>query len=226
MKPLVLIVSAVLMLFSCTGVYYPPIDTTSPEIISIHTSPATVVAGREFSVIVQVYDAESFVTVTYDMDGNGVFDDFNWSEFLYPGNKTLTVKAESAGGVTEEYYNFYVESVALDLSVTFSAVADDSNGDFQLNYTIQNVSNVPIFLTGKSFGIYDSNRNPIIDADIGIEQEYLLVNSYLAVNGSTNALLQGYSMELIPYYYSITLFYDDGLGSSTSEVYLGGFFHQ
>ena len=226
MKPLVLIFSVMVMLVSCTGIYYPPIDNTPPEIVSVYTSPSTVVPGHEFTVIVQVYDAESFVTVSYDLDNDGLFNDDDWGVFPSFGSKTIAVRAESPGGVTVGIYYLSEESLSLDFLLTFSAESNGGTGDFLINYTIKNHRNVPIYLMGNSYKIYDSNYIPIAVNNIGIDQNSLAYNTYLAVNASTNAILEGYSMYLMPSYYDMTIYYNYGNGSSISEMYLGGIFYQ
>lgn len=224
-KKILLVLPMVFMLFSCTGVYSPVYDTTAPEIISVYTSPGTVFAGREFNLIVQTYDSESSVTVTYDMANDGFFTDSNSGVFPASGSKTIAVRAESAGGITVSFYTLSVESVVLDLYLTFTANTTFSTGDFQINYTIQNFGNVPIQLTGNSYVIYNSNHEPINPGDIGINSNTLVYNTYLAVNASTYEVLSGWSMYLVPYYYDISFYYNDGYGNTNTEAYLGGAFN-
>jgi hypothetical protein len=221
---LLLALPVLMLLFSCSGVYLPAIDTTAPEIISVYTNPSTVIAGQQFSLIVQTYDYESYVTVTYDMNNDGFFSGSNLGVFPSAGSKTIAVRAESAGGVTVSFYTLAVESSVLDLFLTFTAVTDTQNGDFQINYTIQNYGNVPILLTGNSYVIYNSNYNPIASDHIGIVSNTLVYNTYLGVNESRSEVLKGYSMYLIPYYFDMSIFYNDGYGNYNTEAYLGGAF--
>jgi hypothetical protein len=224
LKKLLMILFVVTMSYSCMGIYVPIVDTSPPEIVSVYTSPETVVAGHPFTLIVQTYDYESLVTVTYDMDNDGMFDDGSSGIFPDAGSKTIAVRAESAGGVTVNFYILSVVSRVLDLFLTFSAVTNILNGDFEITYIIQNYGNVPILLTGNSYVIYDSNYTPIRTEDIGIVSNTLVYNTYLDVNESILQVLAGYSMYLIPYFFDIRIFYNDGYGNSSTEVYLGGVF--
>jgi hypothetical protein len=110
--------------------------------------------------------------------------------------------------------------------MSFTAVTYLSNGDFQINYTITNYGNVPIYITNNSYVIRDSNYTAIASADIGITSNNLAYNTYLNVYASTSAILAGYSMYLVPNYFDLSIFYNDGAGNDSSESILDGAFVQ
>ncbi len=117
-----------------------------------------------------------------------------------------------------------LQTPVLDLYMTYTAVADDVNGDFQIYYTITNYGNVPIYITNSSYVIRASNYTAIAYDDVGITFDSLVFDTYLDVNASISETLAGYSMYLIPYYFDLSIYYDDGFGNSSSEMILDGAF--
>jgi len=216
-------VAAVLAtLYSCNIGFMATVDTTPPSIISVTTNPSPVIAGQDFSLNVFSSDNESNVFITLDMDEDGIFDDDRTGYYETSGRRTIAVKAESDGGFIVNFYSINVETLLLDLDIVYSAVSIVSNGEFQIDYTLCNLSNTPVMITGAGYLMY--GRTYSVLYDIVETTNTLGYKTIIATNGSASASLAGYSVYDTPYYFDFVFTYSDPYGISNTESYIGGIF--
>lgn len=196
-------------------------DTTPPTIDSVSVSPLTVVEDHIFTLTVEATDAESDVTISYDMDNDGVFDDTASGSYSEAGEKTIAIKAESSGGGTVQYYTLTVDAIFLDLGVTYTAVSNTVNSAFSINYRITNYSNVPVTISSGLYTMYGSLGlaiTDIIETNDSFSVGTLLSGYYVDFNFS------GYSLSsTLSYTFALGFSYHDGCGNSNSEVFNGVF---
>ncbi len=83
-------------------------DTTPPVIGSIAHIPATAIAGQPVVLIVDAQDPESILSLSYDMDGDGVYGVTNTTTFAAAGTYTVSVTATSGGGSTTQSHEIVV----------------------------------------------------------------------------------------------------------------------
>jgi len=226
MKKIGLFICTLLTVVSCSNLIVPDPpgdpDTTPPHIDSVYTNPDTLFDGHPFSLIVSASDPESSVYLYFDMDNDGYFDDSNSGAFYSSGNKTVAVKAVSSGGMVVNYYNLTVNFVSLNLFMSYTANSTVYNGQFRINYTISNYSNVPIRITSGLYTLYNFYYEPM--NDVTVTSNTLVLYSYIPVSGGLSAVLAGSSAYNIPYYFDYAFTYDDGYGNSDAVTFLDGEF--
>lgn len=201
---------------------YNNIDTTPPVISSVYTSPSPILEDHPFTLYVNASDDESEISISYDMNNDGVFNDSNTGSYPSAGTKTIAVKAQSEGGYVINYYNLNVNSVILDLYLSYTAGALIVNGQFQINYTISNYSNVRIRITDAAYVIKGSSKIKLLD--IVETNDTLVLGNYISPNDNISATLAGYSVSYIPCYFDFGFTYDDGYGNSKVELFYDGVF--
>jgi len=220
MKRSLLSIVSVVILAACSPATTPTIDTepdtepdtTAPAINSITTSPSTLFKGHPVTLIVDASDSESEVVLTYDFDFDGLFDEPNGYSYSTPGEKTAAVKASSEGGFAINNHDFTVSEVLLDISITYTAYASGSTGDFSINYKVDNVSNVPIQLTERTYTIWGSTSNVLIT-----ETNDLPPGAFIPHLGHAYASIVGGPFADIPNHFYLWIYYNDGYGNASFE---------
>jgi hypothetical protein len=225
MKKYFLLISIFIMIVFASCSFQPSqstVDTTPPEIISVYTNPATLYNGHPFTIYANVYDPESAVTVTFDMNNDGVFGDSNTGTYPTSGTKIIAVKATSEGGVTTNFYSLSVNSVELHLLVSYTAISSSVNGAFTIDYGITNHGNVPLRITTGGYIIYGSAHKAL--TDITLAKATLALGVYINPSSQLSAELDGYSAAYVPYYFDFGFTFDDGYGNGTTSYFTNGVF--
>jgi hypothetical protein len=109
-KILGIILVAVIGLMGCEIILWGPSDTTAPVITSVSHTPSTAYTNEEvtFSVAYNEPDSQDTVSVSWDTDMDGIYDDADSIVYTTSGAKTVSVKVTSRGGTSTEKYVFTV----------------------------------------------------------------------------------------------------------------------
>ena len=89
-------------------------DTSPPVIQGVTYTPLPAVINRAATIIVDAQDAESILTLSFDTDDDGAFDDSNTPTFTSIGLHPISVKATSEGGSVTESMDIEVVNTMPD----------------------------------------------------------------------------------------------------------------